>query len=83
MRYNKFVNFLVFCNNSRNMKTLSKKAEMELTRAAKNLGISEEKVLEEAVLSYRARIDSSDLRSELIAWDAASAVDFAAFEKKI
>lgn len=65
------------------MKTLSKKIEKELLGVAKHLGISEEEVLQEAVSSYRARLASSDLREELRMWDAASAADFAAFEKTI
>ena len=65
------------------MKTLSKKVEKELADVVRNLGISEEEALQEAVSSYRVRVDSTDFRSELIAWDAASAADFLSFEKKL
>lgn len=66
-----------------NMKILSKKVEKKLASVAKDLGISRGEALHEAVRLYRAHVDSSDLRRELIAWDAASAADFAAFEKKL
>jgi hypothetical protein len=65
------------------MKTISEKIKNGLLGVARDLGISEEEVLQEAVSSYRARVASSDLRSELLLWDAASAEDFAQFEKKI
>ena len=65
------------------MKTISKKIKDELADVAKDLGVSEEAALQEVVSSYRARTTSSDLRSELLAWDAASAADFSAFEKML
>ena len=65
------------------MKTISKKIKKTLADVAKDLGVSEEAVLQEAVSSYQTRVASSDLRAELRAWDAASAADFAAFEKKL
>lgn len=79
----RFVNFRVFCDNNLHMKTTSKKIRDGLADVARDLGISEEEVLQEAVSSYRARIASSDLRSELLMWDAASVEDFAQFEKNM
>lgn len=65
------------------MKTLSKKVERKLASVARDLGISREEALQEVVLAYRARLDSTDLRAEWIAWDAASATDFSTFEKTL
>lgn len=65
------------------MEVISPQIKKELAGVAKDLGISEEAALQEVVSSYRLRTASSDLRSELQAWEATSVADFSAFEKTI
>lgn len=65
------------------METISPAIEKEISAVAKKLGISRDRVLRRAVASFHRHVDSQSLRDELLAWDAASAADFAAFEKKI
>ncbi|GEM_PF-6946155 len=63
-------------------KTISKKTEKELTAVARNLGVSREEALTKAVSFFREQIEGVSLREELLAWDAVSGEDFAAFEKR-
>lgn len=65
------------------MKTISKKAERELAAVAKKLGVPKENALSKAVSFFRKHLAADTLQKELLAWDAASAADFAAFEKKL
>lgn len=65
------------------METISPATEKEISAVAKKLGISSKRALRRAVTSFRRSVDSQSLRGELLAWDAASAADFAQFEKRI
>ena len=65
------------------MKTIPKKLNKELADAAKDMGVSKEEALRDALLLYRKRSTASPLRDELLLWDRASEEDFTRFEKKI
>lgn len=61
-----------------------KKLQKTVRGAARNLGVSENDLMINAVLYYLAAVKkSTDLKDELRMWDDASSADLAAFERSL